>query len=119
MKFILITLLLCLSLLAMAQKPAFSSLQTRISDNEKTLSIQINGQRNSRKIHVNESFDVENMSSLRKELIKYRVFSNQGLGIPFQEVPGLIAVCLGSFSLFITVLILWYRSGQSAPRRVV
>ncbi|ADB39326.1 hypothetical protein [Spirosoma linguale] len=119
MKIILITLLLCFNLSAMARQPAFSSLQTRISDNEKTLSIQINGQRNSRKIHVNESFDVENMSRLRKELLKYQVFTNHGLGIPFQEVPGLIAVCLGSFFLFITVLILWYRSKQRAHTRVV
>ena len=111
MKLILITLLLSLGLTAMAQA---SNLRTRISDDEKTLSIQVDGNENGRDIHLTKTFDVAHMNSLQKDLLKYQVFKAAGLTAPLHELQWLILVVLGLPVLLVTLLIVRYQSRKDA-----
>ncbi|WP_421827344.1 hypothetical protein [Larkinella sp.] len=115
MKLLLISLFLTISTVAMAQ----SSLRMRISDDEKTLSIRIDGTRNGRKIHFNQAFDVSDMSTLRKELLKYRVFTSLELSPPLHEMPWVILSILGVVVVFFTELVLRFRPTKPARFRSV
>ncbi len=115
MKLLLFSLLLTISTTAMAQ----SSLRMRISDDEKMLSIRIDGTRNGRKIHFNRAFDVSDMSAVRKELLKYRVFTSLGISPPLHEMPWVILTVLGVVVVFFTGLVLRFRTVKPAQFRPV
>jgi hypothetical protein len=102
---------LSIGTVAMAQS---SSLRTRISDDERTLSIRIDGNQNGRKIHFNQAFDVSKMSNLRKEMIKYRVYTSQGLIIPIHEMPWTVFTVLGTLVLVITLFVIRFQPKNPA-----
>ncbi|KAA9349897.1 hypothetical protein [Larkinella humicola] len=113
MKLLFFSLILTIGTAAMAQ----SSLRTRISDDEKTLSIRIDGTQNGRKIHFNRAFDVSDMSALRKEMLKYRVYTSLGISPPLHEMPWVILTVLGVLVVFFTGLVLRFRPVKPARLR--
>lgn len=78
MKPILMSLLLCLGIQALAWQATACTLRTRISDDGRVLSIQIEGTRHGKKINYERTFDVAGMNDLQKEILKHRVFSAVG-----------------------------------------
>ncbi|WP_052731215.1 hypothetical protein [Spirosoma radiotolerans] len=106
MKHLLIALLTCISLAAMPQRSAASNLRTRISDDNRTLSIQLDGNQGGRKIHLSETFDVTGMNPVQKEFLKYRTFRSVGVFMPIREMPWLIfgPLCLIIFSVSLLVV---------------
>lgn len=80
MKPLFLALLLGISFAATAQTSTYSSTHSNINDTDKTLSIQINGQRNGREFAYNRTFDVRGMNKTQKEAIKNRVLDSLGLG---------------------------------------
>jgi hypothetical protein len=84
MKTILTSLLLTLSIAATAQqsRSSYSSTSTSINDDDKTLSIQIEGTANGKDVRYNRTFSVVGMSKAQKEALKTRVLDSLGLGEP-------------------------------------
>lgn len=78
MKPILTFLLLVTSFIAMAQSS--SSLNTVINEDDKTMSIQVNGERNGKTINYQRTFDVTNLTSTEKDELKTRVLDSLGVG---------------------------------------
>lgn len=109
MKLLLISLLFLLSMTAQSQPSTPSSLRTRIADDEKTLSIQIDGFTNSRKVHYDRTFDVAGMNYLQKDLLKYRAFDSVGVTLPMAEMTGLVSTALGAIAIVITLLIVGFQ----------
>lgn len=118
MKHILIGLLLCLSTVTMAQH-APTSLQKRISDDEKTLSIQIDGVQHGKPVHLDQSFDVTGMNKLQKEWLTVQAFQSQHVPVSPQEVPWLILLATGVVSLMATLLIIIYQTQRAAQMSAV
>ncbi|GAB3905478.1 hypothetical protein GCM10028803_36400 [Larkinella knui] len=115
MKIGLFILLLSIGPVAMAR----SVVQTRLVDNGKTLTIQISGHRDGRKIHFDQTFDVSNQNILQKERIKYRAFRSVGLVPPVAEFPGLITAAVGLVALAGTALAVWSQNVKiAAPRPI-
>lgn len=109
MKLLLIGLLLSIGTQALAQQATTSRLRTRISDDGTTLTIQMDGTRNGRKIHYDQTFDVANLNGLQKEILKYRVFASVGASLPADEMSRLIGLAFGSLTLIITFLIVRFQ----------
>lgn len=105
MKHLLICLFTLIGLAAMPQRSGASTLRTRISDDNRTLSIQLDGNQNGRKIQFSQTFDVAGMNPVQKELLTYRAFKSAGVPVPIHEIPRLVfgPLCLIVFgtSLFI------------------
>ena len=101
----LIILLVGFSLIATAHDAVASTLKTRISDDSRTLSIQIDGNKDGRPIHVNQVVDVAGMNTLQKELIKYRTFTAVGVAVPLHEIPWLLALAFGLPAFIIALVI--------------
>ena len=82
MKSLFLTLLLGLSFAATAQTATstYSSTHSQINDNDKTLSIQIEGQRNGQQFAYNRTFNVRGMNRGEKDALKNRVLDSLGLG---------------------------------------
>ncbi len=81
-------LLLSVSFLATAQKATNSSLNTSINDDGKTLSIQIEGQRDGQPIKYNRTFDVAKLNTKEKDALKTRIMDSLGIGpAPTPPVP--------------------------------
>ncbi|WP_375444091.1 hypothetical protein [uncultured Fibrella sp.] len=118
MKYVLIGLLLCLSVVAMAQN-APTSLRKRISDDEKTLSIQIDGMQHGKPVHIDQSFDVAGMNQLQKEWLTLQTFQSQNVPVSVTEVPWLILLVLGVLSLVITLLIIIYQTQRASQLSAV
>ncbi|MFD2571388.1 hypothetical protein ACFSUS_12135 [Spirosoma soli] len=108
MKLLFITLLLCISIFTSAEAATPSVLRTRISDNGVTLSIQINGYKNGRKINYDQTTNVSRLNWLQKELVKYRAFRSQGLFLPLREMPGLCMTASGLVVLMSTLSMMGY-----------
>lgn len=112
MKHLLIALLICIGLAIMPQRSTASTLRTRISDDNRTLSIQLDGNQGGRKIQFSQTFDVAGMNPVQKELIKYRAFRSAGVPVPIHEIPWLIfgPLCLIVFS--VSLLVVRYQGRQ-------
>jgi hypothetical protein len=82
MKILLTSLFLGLSLSAMAQQSRRSSLRTSIDDDDKTMTISVDGTVNDREISYNRRFKVSGMSGSEKDALKNRVFDSLGVGEP-------------------------------------
>lgn len=82
MKPLFLILLLSISFAATAQTSmsTYSSTHSQINDNNKTLSIQIDGQRNGQQVAYNRTFNVRGMSRGEKDALKNRVLDSLGLG---------------------------------------
>ncbi|NEU69258.1 hypothetical protein [Spirosoma agri] len=78
MKSILTFLLLGAGFGALAQSS--SSLSTVINDDDKTMSILIEGDRNGQAIKYNQKFDVRKLSAADKDALKSRVLDSLGVG---------------------------------------
>ena len=113
MKLLFVCLLLSLGTRAMAQKTFASRLETRIVDDGKLLSIQIDGLQNGRKIHYQRIFDVANMNHLQKEVLKCQVFYSQGLPLPLQALSGIIITVLSVAALAVGLLVAGYRAWKA------
>ena len=89
MKYIALFLLVGVTLTATAQRSTYSSTRSQINDDEKTLSIQIEGQRDGQSIAYNRSFDVRGMSKAQRDALKNRVLDSLKLGntAPAPEQP--------------------------------
>ncbi|GAB4029923.1 hypothetical protein [Spirosoma jeollabukense] len=109
MKYLLICLLLSTGLVLMTANAKASNLKTRISDDNRTLSIQIDGYKNGKTIHYNQRFNVAGMNALQKTILKYRAFNSAGVTIPFGEISWLFFVALGLTAVVLTGLIVWYQ----------
>lgn len=118
MKHLLIGLLLCFSAITMAQS-APTSLRKRIADDEKTLSIQIDGVQNGKTIHFNRSFDVAGMNRLQKEWLTFRAFQAQHVPVSVQDISWLLVLALGIVSLLATLLIILYQTQRAAQLSAV
>lgn len=73
----------------LAQNSVYSTTHSQIEDNDKTLSIQIEGQRNGKSIQYSRSFNVAGMSKSQRDALKSRVLDSLGLGEapPTPELP--------------------------------
>ncbi|CAN5428084.1 hypothetical protein BH09BAC4_BH09BAC4_10470 [soil metagenome] len=109
MKHLQVCLLLSIGLVAMTTNANASSVRTRISDDNQTLSIQIDGVKNGQTIHYNQRFNVAGMNALQKTVLKYRAFNSAGVSIPFHEIAWLIFAALGLIMLILTSLIVQYQ----------
>ena len=109
MKLLLFILAIGLSTGVMAQQ---STVRNRLSDDGKTLSIQIDGKRDGRMIHYNRAFDVAGMNRLQKEVIKYRAFKSTGM--PIHEVAGFVTVFFGLAAMVATYLIIAFQRRKAA-----
>ncbi|UFH55931.1 hypothetical protein [Spirosoma sp. KNUC1025] len=116
MKHLLILILLSISTFTMAQSS--SRLKTRIVDNSQTLSIQIDGNRNGRSIHYKQTFDVEGMTTLQKDILKYRAFTSQNVMPPLHDMAVSIATILVAISLVVTFLIVGYQSRKTTLNKL-
>lgn len=105
MKRLLISLLLSMSLNGFAQQLVPANLRTRISDDERTLSIQIDGNQNGRRIQFDQTFAVADMNRLRKEVLTYRAFNSVGVLPPLNAIPWLIFTGLGLLAALAAMLI--------------
>jgi hypothetical protein len=114
MKYLLICLLLSIGLVAMTSNAKASNLRTRISDDNQTLSIQIDGFKNGEKIHYSQRFNVAGMNALQKTVLKYRAFNSAGVSIPFHEIAWLFFAALGVITLIFTTLIVGYQVRKGA-----
>lgn len=119
MKLLLMSLLLSIGMVAMTRQSVASNLRTRISDDAKTLSIQIDGSNNGRVIHYRQTFDVAGMNALQKEVIKYRAFYSASVMVPLHEIQGLILLILGLPALVIALLIVRYQSRKGVSMKPV
>lgn len=111
MKLLLFILAIGLSTGVMAQQ---STTRNRLSDDGKTLSIQIDGKRDGRMIHYNRTFDVAGMNRLQKEVIKYRAFKSAGVTMPIHEVAGFVTVFFGLAAMVATYLIIVFQRRKAA-----
>jgi hypothetical protein len=107
-------LLLLISTIASAGEPVHSRLEKRIEDDGSTLSIQIDGFANGREIRYKQAFDVAEMNALQKELLKCRVFYSQGVGLPLNEMPGLLFGVPALAALMIGLLVAGTRARKAA-----
>jgi hypothetical protein len=85
MKTILTSLLLTLSIAATAQTQTHSShsrTHSSITDDDKTLSIQIEGTVNGKDVRYDRTFSILGMSKVQKEALKSRVLDSLGMGEP-------------------------------------
>jgi hypothetical protein len=84
MKIILTSLLLILSLAVTAQqsRSSYATTSTSISDDDKTLSIQVEGTVNGKDVRYDRTFSVVGMSKVQKEALKARVLDSLGMGEP-------------------------------------
>ena len=80
MKTILTSLFLALSLSALAQQSRYATTHTSINDDDKELSIQVEGTVNGKAISYNRRFNVVGLSSAQKDALKNSVFDSLGLG---------------------------------------
>ncbi|MEZ0540764.1 hypothetical protein [Fibrella arboris] len=118
MKHFLIGLLLCLSAATMAQQ-APNSIRKQISDDEKTLSIRIDGVQNGQRVHVDQSFDVSGMNQLQKEWLTFRAFRAQHIPVSVHDIRWLLILSLGVVSLLLTLLIIVYQTDRAARMSAV
>lgn len=80
MKTFLTLFLLGLSVAALAQQSRTSMTHTSIDDDDKEMSIQVEGTVNGKDVHYSRRFNVAGMSSAQKEALKDNVFDSLGLG---------------------------------------
>ncbi len=112
--------LFCLVLSFMAQaKSAPTSICKRIADDEKTLSIRIDGVQNGHPVHYDRSFDVAGMNRLQKEWLTFRTFQSQGIALSFHDVRWLLLLVLGVTSLLVALVIVIYQAQQEANMSAV
>lgn len=72
--------LLAMSIAAMAQQSRTSNTRMSINDDDKTMSIQVNGSVNGREINYNRRFRVVGMTKQQKDALKNRVLDSLGIG---------------------------------------
>ncbi|HEX9958532.1 MAG TPA: hypothetical protein VGA96_14805 [Fibrella sp.] len=118
MKTLLILFCLVISLVTSAQS-APTSIRKRIADDEKTLSIQIDGVQNGQPVHYDRSFDVAGMNRLQKEWLTFRTFQSQGIALSIHDVSWLLLLVLGMISLMVTLLIIIYQAQQASNMSAV
>ncbi|MBO0948238.1 hypothetical protein [Fibrella forsythiae] len=118
MKYVLIGFLLCLSVVCRAQH-APNSIRKQISDDEKTLSIRIDGIQNGQPVHVDQSFDVSGMNQLQKEWLTFQAFRAQHIPVSIHEIRWLLILSLGVIALLMTLLIIVYQTQRAAQMSAV
>ncbi len=89
MKNLLIIFLLTISTAALAQTSKVGPARTRITDDGKTLTIQIDRPDDTKPVHYQQTFSIDDMNRIQKEWLKYRVFADQGVALPLHEMVGL------------------------------
>lgn len=79
-----LTLLFTLSIgyTTSAQQSRTSSTHTNINDDDKTLSIQVDGTVDGKPITYDRRFNVDGMSIAQKDALKQRIFDSLGIGEP-------------------------------------
>jgi hypothetical protein len=110
-----LAIILILSLMTAVQAQSSDRLQTRISDDNQTLSIKIDGNKQGREIHFQQAFDVSRMNGLQIDLLKYRAFASQGITLPIHEMKYVISAVLGVLMLIalaIAFYILRYQANK-------
>ena len=106
MKCLLIVLLLSIGLSALAQP---SPLRTRIENDNRVLTIQIDGIHNGRVIHYHQSFDVANMYYWQRGWLTYCAFRSVDVALPFQEMMGLMLTTVGLLLVVLIGLVLHFQ----------
>jgi len=102
----------------MAQQ-ARTTLRKQIADDEKTLSIKIDGVQNGQPIHFDQSFDVAGMNRLQKEWLMFKAFKAQGIPLALHDVPWLLVLALGVVSLLVALSIVVYQTQQESQMSAV
>ena len=108
-----LALLLAISTASLAGNP--ESVRTRIADDNNTLTIQIDQQKNGYNAHYQHRFDVSGMSFVQKDWLKYRVFAEQDTMLPFHEMRGLVFTVASLLAFLSTLLVVGYRHIKTAP----
>ncbi|WP_020594726.1 hypothetical protein [Spirosoma panaciterrae] len=85
MKTLITTLLALTSSLAIAQK--HSSLSTSINDDEKTLSIRVNGTVDGQKIDYDRRFDVSGLNLAERNALRERILDSLHISRPEPPIP--------------------------------
>ena len=80
MKTFLTVLLLGVGMLTRAQPSTNSTVNTLINEDGKTMSIQVEGQRNGQTITYNRTFGVAKLTASEKEMLKNRILDSLGVG---------------------------------------
>lgn len=82
MKTFLTSLVLGLSVSALAQESRTAHTSTSINDDGQMMSIQVEGSVNGKDISYNRRFDVRGMTGADKEALKGRIYDSLGVGEP-------------------------------------
>lgn len=85
MKRLLIVLLLSIGLSAMGQP---SPLRTRIENDDRMLTIQIDGIYNGRTFHYHQSLNIADIHYCQREWLTYQAFASVGVALFVQEMMG-------------------------------
>lgn len=112
MKTLLIFFCLFVGCYTLAQA-APTSLRKRIVDDEKTLSIQVDGVLTGRQIHYRQTFNVAGMNRLQKEWLTFKAFQAQGIPSSIHELSWLLLLVCGVILLLITLLITIYQTQEA------
>ena len=110
-----LALLLTFSTAVLARNPIKTSVTTRIADDGSRLMIQIDRHKNDHNTHYQNSFDVSGMNFVQKDWLKYRVFAEQDVTLPFHEMRGLVFAVVGLIAFLSTLLVFGYRHRKSSP----
>ncbi|MBC3786176.1 hypothetical protein [Spirosoma utsteinense] len=86
MKSLLTLVLLSMGTVALAQTSRQSTTSTTINDDGKILSVQVDGQVDSRSVEYRRTFDVARLSNRAKDDLKHRIFDSLGIGQPTQPL---------------------------------
>lgn len=88
MKILYTLLLSACSLAAVAQtQNSKNRVSQRVSDNDKTMHISINGDIDGRAINYDKNFDVTHLNQAEKDALKQRIADSLGLGSNINQVP--------------------------------
>ncbi len=85
MKFIFAVLLIATGVITRAQSPVGKTVNMTIEEDDKTLSIQVDNQRNGRTVNYKRTFDIAGMSQSEKEILKNRVQDSLGVYDPLRS----------------------------------
>ncbi len=88
MKIFYTLLLSACSMAVVAQtKTSKNRVSQRVSDNDKTMQISINGDIDGRAVNYDRTFDVSNLNQAEKDALKQRIADSLGLGSNINQTP--------------------------------
>ena len=90
-----------------------TSLRKQIVDDEKTLSIQVDGVSAGRQIHYRQTFNVAGMNRLQKEWLTFQTFQAQGIPSSVRELSWVLLLVASVLILLVALLITFYQNPEA------